>query len=842
MPQLMPDQPSAAPEAPAEAPSPAATPSPDAALSPDAAPSPDASPSPDATPSPDASHDVAPGLTTAEAERRRAAGQGNALPPSRTDSVGYLLCKHLFTLFNLLNLALAALLLLVGSYRNLLFMGVVVSNTVIGVVQELRAKRVHDRLTLLSQGEVSVLRDGEERLLPPDQLVLGDAVTLRRGNQAPADARVLRGRCEANESLLTGESEAVPKQKGDELLSGSYLTEGTVLCELTRVGVDSYAGRLQTAAKQVKHPKSQLMTDVRKIIRIVSISIVPIGLALFAKQYWALQMSLADSVTKAIGAMIGMIPEGLMLLVSVALAVGIVRLGMRRTLVSELYGIETLARVDVLCLDKTGTLTCGEMTLDECRPQPGYDEASVAEAIAAFCAASTDGGPTMGALRARCPDGAADVAASVVPFSSERKWSAVTLAERGTLVLGAPERTLTNARHAALLAEAHAAESEGLRVLCLLHSAQAMEGKALPSDIEPVALLLLSDALRDTAADTLRFFREQGVDVKILSGDSALTVRRVATLAGLPGAERCIDMSAVTDPDYDALCEAYTVFGRVSPEDKRGLVEALKRRGRSVGMVGDGVNDIPALRAADCSIAIAGGSDAARRVSQLTLLDADFSVMPHIVWEGRRVVNNISRAASLFLVKNLFSLLISVLTLALPFAYPLVPIQLTLISTFTIGLPSFFLAMQPSRERVSGDFLRTVFTRALPGGVCVALFAAALMLLTEPCGLTARESSTMLTYVAALSGLCVLAWSCRPINALRGALCALCAGLIVACVLIAPSLFELAPLTGDRMGLLVGLLCATPVLLFALEKLFGWLLRGRARSPEAGAAAPGQRL
>ena len=777
------------------------------------------------------------GLSSAEASRRRAAGQGNALPPSRTDTVWFLLCKHTFTLFNMLNLALGLALLLVGSYRNMLFLGVVISNTVIGVVQELRAKRVHDQLTLVSQGEVCVLRDGGELLLPQDQLVLGDVVTLRRGNQVPADARVLQGACEVNESLLTGESEPIAKQEGDELLCGSYLTEGAALCELLRVGTESFAGKLQTAAKQVKRAKSQLMTDIQRIIRIVSISIVPMGLLLFAKQLWGLGLGLQDSVTKSVGAMIGMIPEGLMLLTSVALAVGVVRLGRRNTLVNELYGIETLARVDVLCLDKTGTITCGDMSVENARVLSGFDGDTVAAALADFCAASADDGPTLSALRIAYSTGSPAPALDTTPFSSSRKWSAARFERWGTLVLGAPEKTLLDARHAALLAEAQALAAEGYRVLCLLRSDGPILDKTLPNDLTPMALLLLGDALRETAPDTLRFFREQGVEVKILSGDSPLTVRRVAGLAGLPGAERGIDMSREDNPDYDALCGEYTVFGRVSPEDKQGLVEALKRRGLHVGMVGDGVNDIPALRAADCSIAIAGGSDAARRVAQLTLLDADFAVMPQIVWEGRRVVNNIARAASLFLVKNLFSFLVAVLMLALPFPYPLVPIQLTLISTFTIGMPSFFLAMQQSREKVKGDFLRGVFARALPGGLCVTLCAVALLLLAPSLGLSEQQKSTLLTYAAAFSGLCVLAWACRPVTLLRGLLCLGMAGLILGFVLIVPGLFELAPLTGSAAWVLAAMLALIPPALYALERFFRRLLGQKPRdiSTEADA-------
>ncbi len=778
------------------------------------------------------------GLSAAEAEKRKAAGQVNTLPKGGENSVGAIIRRNTLTLFNLLNIALAALLLTVQSYRNMLFLGVVVSNAVIGLVQELRAKRTHDRLQLLSEGKVRVLRDGAETLLPPSELVLGDVVTLKRGDQAPADACVLEGAAEADESMLTGESEPVPKRVGDTLLSGSFLTEGTLTAELTAVGADSYAGGLQTAARKVKRPHSQLMASLNMILRVVSIALVPIGAALYLKQRFALGMAMDEAIPKTVAAMLGMIPEGLILLTSVALAVGVVRLGKRNALVNELYGIESLARVDVLCLDKTGTLTSGKMNLDGVESFGTVPRETIDRLMAAFTGAfAGDDSPTQTTLRAAFQRDHAEQAADTVAFSSERKWSAARFPTLGTLVLGAPEKTLSGPA----LTRAQALAERGLRVLALLRTDAPLAGHALPAGLVPVALITLGDALRPDARETLQYFEEQGVALKVISGDSPLTVSRIAGEAGLPGAEKAFDCSALAAPvDYDALAANYNVFGRVSPDDKRELVQALKRAGHTVAMTGDGVNDIPALKASDCSIAMAGGSDAACRVAQLTLLDADFSVMPQILLEGRRVINNITRASALFLVKNIFSCLLAVLLLPLPFIYPFAPIQLTLISTLTIGAPSFVLALQPNKARVRGSFLKNVLASALPGGLCVALLCVLVMALRGPLGLTEETQSTLCTLIAAFSGWCVLLDTCRPLNALRAALLVVMGAALAACVLGFPSIFYLVPLTGGALYALLGAFALTPLALWGLSRLTARvirapLLRDRARNDTIGA-------
>lgn len=758
------------------------------------------------------------GLSSEEAARRAEKGLSNHPPKKKGDGALAILSRHLLTLFNLLNVLLALCLAMVGGYRNMLFVGVVVSNVVIGLVQELRAKRMHDRLELLARGKICVLRDSLETLLDPQAQVQGDVVRLRRGHQVPADAKVLDGECMVNEALLTGESEPVEKAAGATLLSGSYLTQGFVTAELTAVGESSYAGSLQASARKLKRAASELMGDMQGLIRIVSVAIVPLGTLLFCKQYFLLHLSLEDAVTGSVAAMIGMIPEGLVLLTSVALAVGVVRLGRRGVLVNELFGIESLARTDIVCLDKTGTITRGDMAVSRVESLGDLEFGDVEARMSALTKAfEEEKSPTQDALRARFgayPE--AETATAAIPFSSDRKWLAARFDAFGTLIMGAPERLLEGAA----LSRAQALASQGMRVLALVQTVTELCGEALPDGLCPLALVVISDQVRPEAQETFGYFTRQGVELKVLSGDSAMTVRRVAAEAGMPGAECAIDMSEHHTPvDYDQLCRQYTIFGRVSPEDKQELVKALRRAGHCVAMIGDGVNDIPALKAADCSIAMAGGSDAACRVAQMTLLNQDFSIMPQIVLEGRRVINNITRASALFLVKNIFSFLLAAFLLALPFVYPFAPIQLTLVSALTIGVPSFFLALQPSKEKVTGSFYQSVFSRALPGGVTVALTSLTLMLLREKLSLNHDQVSTICTVLAGFSGLCVLADACRPFTVSRGTLLALMAGGMTLAMLVFPKVFYLTPLPAQGWAALAALAISTVPVLLGLQKL-----------------------
>ena len=756
------------------------------------------------------------GLTQEEVRARREQGRTNTMPRRTEGGVADILRRNVLTLFNLLNLCLAGLLLWVGSHRDMLFLGVVLSNTLIGTIQELRAKRTHDRLQLLSEGRVRVMRDGVECRLSPQELVLDDVVLLSRGDQIPADATVLSGAGEADESLLTGESAPVSKTAGGTLYSGSFLVSGSVAARLTAVGADSYAGQLQLSARRVKRAQSELMRDMRRIIRWVSVLIVPIGAAMFSRQYASVDLGLRDAVTGTVASMLGMIPEGLILLTSVSLAAGVVALGRRNALVNELFGIETLARTDVVCMDKTGTLTSGEMVLDRTLALNGVPPEEIAAYMAALLRASSDETPTVRALAEAFSAVSAPEIVQAVPFSSARKWSAAQAEGLGSVVLGAPERLLKGEA----LKQAQALAAQGLRVLALLCAPAPLCGEALPEGLVPAALLCLRDALRPNVQKTVRYFGEQGVTLKVISGDSPLTVSHAAAAAGVPGADRMVDLSTIEgEKDYTALSRHYTIFGRVSPQDKQGLIEALRKDGHGVAMVGDGVNDIPALKAADCSIAMAGGSDAACRVAQITLLDADFDVMPRIVLEGRRVINNITRAASLFLVKNIFSLLLSVLLLIFPFAYPFAPIQLTLVSSLTIGIPSFVLALQPSRDRVSGSFLRNVIMRALPGGVCTAALIIPLMAFSDGLGFSQDVVSSLSTLIAGYSGLVVLFLTCLPLNALRGGLVAAMAALFAGAVLLLPQVFYLSPVSGGQWWVLAAAAVLAPLIQIGLGAL-----------------------
>ena len=772
------------------------------------------------------------GLTAAEAQRRAAAGEDNRAPDTAQRSVPQIIAANLFTFFNLLNFALAACLLLVRSYRNMLFMGVVLSNTLIGTVQEIRARRMVSRLRVLEARDAAVIRDGRETGCPAAALVRGDLVVLRAGDQVPADAIVTDGKAACDESLLTGESDPETKTPGDWLLSGTFLTEGRVTAQLVHVGEEAYAARLTKEARQIRRPRSALMSDLNRLIRWVSVLLVPIGLLLFAKQTWLLHAEPARAVPTAVAAMVGMIPEGLLLLTSVALMAGVVKLGRRRALVQEMHGIETLARVDVLCLDKTGTLTTGEMTVSGLIPL----EADEAAARAALRTVLTGMEPVSGTARALLAWTEADGSplAASLPFSSQRKYTAVQPAGGKTLILGAPSFVLRERWTGPVRERAEAEAARGARVLLLAESDAPLTGDAAPLPDRCLALLCLQDTLRTSAGETLAYFRQQGVTVKIISGDDPRTVSRLAVQAGLENAENAVDCTGLSEEELRQAADRNAVFGRVTPAGKQILVEALKAAGHTVAMTGDGVNDLPALKASDCSIGLGSGTDAARNASQLVLLDSDFSVLPGVVSEGRRVINNITRVASLFLVKTLYSFLLSLLTLALPLAYPFQPVQLTLISSLTIGIPSFFLALQPSEERITGSFLRKVLYRALPGAAAVAFTALAAMVL-ERFGVPQPVCSTLAVIGAGIIGLATLARNCLPFDRYRLILTVSLALVFAAVIAFLPGVCYLTPraVTLPQWGLLALTLAASA----GLAALIRRLMRRRAHPDETEAQA-----
>ena len=750
------------------------------------------------------------GLTDAEAAKRKR----NEVSEDPGKTVWQIIASNLLTPFNALNIALALCLALVGSWRNMLFMGVVVSNTVIGTVQELRARATLRRLQLLSSPQAHVLRGGVKRVCRPEELVEGDLVILRAGDQVLADAIVTDGSGAANEALLTGEADAIRKRPGDELLSGSYITEGLLTAQLTHVGDDSYAARLTRSAREIRRPRSALMTELNKLVRIVSCILIPLGLLLFCKEFFLTDIPLHEAIPDAVAAMIGMIPEGLMLLTSVAMAVGVVKLGRRQTLVQELYGIETLARADVLCLDKTGTLTTGRMTLQELLPVQ-TDEAALTAALSRFLGAMDEQSGTLDALR-RSVAPANESAVAVLHFSSARKKSAASFADDTTLILGAPEFVLPPALLGEHRERIAARTTEGSRVLAF---AQA-QGCVTETDTPPVQRLLglcvLTDEIRAAAPEALEYFRQQGVTLKVISGDDALTVSAIARRIGLEG--EAVDATTLSDDALTEACERYTIFGRVTPVQKKLLVEALKERGHSVAMTGDGVNDIPALKAADCSIAIAGGADAARHTAQLTLLDADFSSLPQVVSEGRRVIGNITRAASLFLVKTLYSFALAALVLFLPVEYPFQPIQLTLVSTLTIGFPSFILALEPNDAKASGSFLQQVLLRAVPGAAAVTVCGVAAML-CRSLGWAAADCSTLATLSAGVVGVLMLLSVCRPLTRVRAVLIACVSAAFTGAVLLLGPLFLLTTLNALQCVALLLLTAAATAVMAVTTRL-----------------------
>ena len=743
------------------------------------------------------------GLTSAQAEEALQSGLGNRMTDPDQRSLPGILVRHLFTLFNLLNFSLAACLLLVGSYRNMLFILVIIANIFIGAFQEYRARKTIAALKVLNTPAVHVLRDGKEITLSPEETVKGDLIILRGGDQVVADATVIDGSGLAMESLLTGESRALPKQVNSWLYSGSYTTEGRLTAQLVFVGDESYAGRLTAEARKDSRPASRLMTDLNRLIRFDSMVLVPLGILLFLKQVLIGHVAVSEAVPSSVAAMIGMIPEGLILLTSVAMAVGVIKLGRRQTLVQELSGIETLARADVLCLDKTGTITTGTMELETVEGLDWSGE-ETEKGISRLLGAFDENSSTLNALRAKITPGTEKIRATL-PFSSARKKSAATFYDGTTLILGAPEFVLGDLYTDELRSRVETYAAEGKRVLVLAEA----QGLVTADDAPPVrtvcGLCVLSDQLRPAVDRTLAYFREQDVEIRIISGDNPLTVSMIAKRAGLAGWDRYVDASTLqTEADLDEACERYTVFGRVTPEQKKDLVLALQRKGHNVAMTGDGVNDIPALKAADCSIAMAGGADAAKNAAQLTLLSSDFGVLPEIVLEGRRVINNITRTASLFLTKTIFSFLLSILMLVLTSAYPFQPIQLTLISSLMIGMPGFVLALEPSGERIRGDFLRTVLFRALPGGIAAACCATVAMAMTWA-GWERDLCSTLATLTAGTVCYMVLVRTCQPMNRTRIALLVVVAAAFAGAYLLLGKIFFLLPLSGAALGLYAGL-------------------------------------
>lgn len=710
------------------------------------------------------------GLSLQEVEKRRQQGFVNVNTDVKTKSIGQIMAGHILTLFNGLNLALALALLFVGSFKNMMFMGVVFSNTAIGIFQEIRSKRMVDRLAIVVSNRARVIREGKETEIHIEEIVKDDLIHLSRGNQIPADCRILQGSCYMNESLITGESDLIEKSEGSQLLSGSFVASGDCLAKVEHVGKENYAAQISSEAKQVKIVNSEIMTTLKTIIKYVSWLIVPAGAILFMNQFTIPGATIKAAIVNSVAALIGMIPEGLMLLTSSVLAVSVIRLAQQNVLVQQLYCIETLARVDVLCLDKTGTITCDQMQVQEVIPLPEASESELKKALRSFAVSSRDEGSTIQAIKSYFNEGTAWRATQIVDFSSEKKWSGARYENGYTYVVGAGEMLLGEGYEDV---EAKIRERiETHRVLLLCRSAQNFKEKdGLPDGLQPMGFVLIQDMIREEAPDTIRYFTKQGVRLKVISGDGIATVSQIAHQAGVPDAEEAVDARTLeSDEQIKEAAERYHVFGRVTPVQKRKLIQALKEKGHTVAMTGDGVNDVLALREADCSVAMAGGSDAARNVAQLVLTDNNFSSMPKVVAEGRRSINNIQRSASLFLMKTIFSLCIGVIFVFLHMRYPFQPIQMTFISTFTIGIPSFVLALQPNKERVQGHFFYNVVTRAVAGGVTMTFGVVMTYIAEAFLHLSYAQTSTIIVLLTAVTGIFFVIRIAYPFNAIRIAL------------------------------------------------------------------------
>ena len=757
------------------------------------------------------------GLSSAQAQERVDAGWANLPidPPGKT--VGQIIKSNVFTYFNMLFFLLAAFVLVFGTWQNAMFLGVVFANIAIGIVQELRSKRTLDKLTLLTAPHGAVIRDGRQRKIPTSEMVRDDIVVFSAGSQIFADAVVVAGECSVNEALITGEADEIKKPAGADLLSGSFVVSGECRARLTQVGADSYANRLTIEAKEAKPPQqSEMMRSLTRLVQIIGIAIIPLGILMAIKEIVWLERSVSDGVVATVASLIGMIPEGLYLLTSMALAAGVVRLAQKKTLVHDMGCIETLARVDVLCVDKTGTVTENKMAVEDVIPlcPDRFEEEDIRLIMADYVAAMRADNDTMAALRKYFTGKVTQQAIKAVPFTSAKKFGGVSFHEDETYLLGAPD-VLLGERYGKYARQIDAYSSKGCRVLLLALYDGQPDDEELDAPLMPISLILLSNKIRAEAPETFRYFAKQGVAIKVISGDNAMAVSEVAKRAGIKGAESYVDARTLeTDEDIAEAIEKYTVFGRVTPDQKRKFVRALKAGGHTVAMTGDGVNDVLALKEADCSIAMASGSDAASQVSHIVLLESNFAAMPSVVAEGRRVINNIERSAALFLVKNIFSFALALISLIFTLPYPVTSAQMSLVSALTIGAPGFVLAMEPNISRIKGKFLPNVIYRALPGALTDLFLVLGVILFCMVFEVEDNMMSTVCAIILNIVGLMVVHFTCKPYNLVRKVMIGGLTAAFVFCVVMLPQLFTLSSLDlPGAMILVVFALLSAPALI-----------------------------
>lgn len=766
------------------------------------------------------------GLTSEEVRERIDKGLTNHTDISTQKTVGQIVKSNLLTYFNLIFLILTVLLCIVGSFRNLTFLPVIIGNTVIGIFQELRAKKTLDKMSMLNAPHSIVVRDGEQQQIQSEELVKDDIIILSAGNQICADATVLSGSISVNEALLTGESDEIKKKSGDRLMSGSFVVSGQCYAKLDKVGNESYISQLTAQAKAMGDgEQSEMIRYINKLVKWVGIIIIPVGIILFCQAYIMNGETFKKSVVSMVAAVLGMIPEGLYLLTTVALALSTIRLAKKQVLLHDMKSIETLARVDVLCVDKTGTITepgmqVTELVISGRCGDAEMDKRAFAHLLADYSAVIEDNNATMEAIRDYVAKNELEKGSRTVlktePFTSANKYSKVSFVE-GDYMLGAPEFIMKD-RYEEISEEIEEYQSKGYRVLLMAESGEDSIGSVRPlGGISPIGYIVLSNPIRENAESTFTYFKEQGVAIKVISGDNPATVSEVAKRAGIDGAENYVDASTLaSEKDITEAVDKYTVFGRVTPKQKQLIVRALQKQKHTVAMTGDGVNDILAMKDADCSIAMASGSEAAAQAAQTVLLDSDFGRMPYVVFEGRQVVNNIQRSASLFLVKNIFSLLMAIFSAIFAITYPLEPSQISLISMFTIGLPGFLLALEPNRDRIEGNFMVNVMLKALPAGLTDVLSVGALVICGQVFNLPSEDIATAGTMLLAVVGFMIIIKISHPFNKMKyGVLLINIIGLLF-CGLFLGRLFAIESISNICFLLMV-------VFAFAAESMFRYL-------------------
>ena len=766
------------------------------------------------------------GLTSEEVRERIDKGLTNHTDISTQKTVGQIVKSNLLTYFNLIFLILTVLLCIVGSFRNLTFLPVIIGNTVIGIFQELRAKKTLDKMSMLNAPHSIVVRDGEQQKIQSEELVKDDIIILSAGNQICADATVLSGSISVNEALLTGESDEIKKKSGDRLMSGSFVVSGQCYAKLDKVGNESYISQLTAQAKAMGDgEQSEMIRYINKLVKWVGIIIIPVGIILFCQAYIMNGETFKKSVVSMVAAVLGMIPEGLYLLTTVALALSTIRLAKKQVLLHDMKSIETLARVDVLCVDKTGTITepgmqVTELVISGRCGDAEMDKRAFAHLLADYSAVIEDNNATMEAIRAYVAKNEIEKGSRTLlktqPFTSANKYSKVSFVE-GDYMLGAPEFIMKD-RYEEISGEIEEYQSKGYRVLLMAESGEDSIGSVRPlGGISPIGYIVLSNPIRENAESTFTYFKEQGVAIKVISGDNPATVSEVAKRAGIDGAENYVDASTLaSEKDITEAVDKYTVFGRVTPKQKQLIVRALQKQKHTVAMTGDGVNDILAMKDADCSIAMASGSEAAAQAAQTVLLDSDFGRMPYVVFEGRQVVNNIQRSASLFLVKNIFSLLMAIFSAIFAITYPLEPSQISLISMFTIGLPGFLLALEPNRNRIEGNFMVNVMLKALPAGLTDVLSVGALVICGQVFNLPSEDIATAGTMLLAVVGFMIIIKISHPFNKMKyGVLLINIIGLLF-CGLFLGRLFAIESISNICFLLMV-------VFAFAAESMFRYL-------------------